>query len=204
MTEDSQDIGFDQMQQPDTPKDKPRKKQQRDIESILEQRARQLARRSTIDRQSIREQSFISFKSISTKFACPLSSVVEIQPSREISIVPCLPSFYLGAVNIRGNIILLVDIARFLALTEHGVTDFSHIIVIKSGNVSRGIIAREINKEELEWTPEHQAVTFPISERNQRFIKGLAPDLTLILDVDAILVDSRMRLLSPEGVFPTD
>src|ERR1700722_16299380 len=47
----------------------------------------------------------------------------EIHPLNEFTPLPCTPSFVLGLVNVRGQILSIIDIKKLFDLPEKGLTD---------------------------------------------------------------------------------
>jgi purine-binding chemotaxis protein CheW len=52
--------------------------------------------------------------------------------------VPCVPEYIMGVINLRGEIISIIDLKEFFALPQGAVDDRARIIVVKYGNIKVG------------------------------------------------------------------
>ena len=135
--------------------------------------------------------------------------VKEITPFLRISLVPWAPPHLRGLVNIRGQVVLVMDIAVIFGRAHRPVTDSSHIVILKTaseiqrvtsidsdnpwylfGSKPFGILVDKIGDviqvpaHGIEATPRH------IEEDKARFFSGvfnLAEELLMLLDAGEIL-----------------
>ncbi|MFC1849518.1 chemotaxis protein CheW [candidate division CSSED10-310 bacterium] len=163
---------------------------------ILEARARELSKIKEEQKQeSGSTLTYITFTTAHEMYAVNILNVYEIQPLKEISYVPHVPDFYMGAVNIRGNILLVFDISLFFRLPEKGIADLTKIIVVHSGTIKRGILAGEVYKTEGLAAEDILVSQGMVSEINEKYISGITKDLVMILNIDTILTDKQLRLI---------
>ncbi|MBN2381625.1 chemotaxis protein CheW [bacterium] len=140
-------------------------------------------------------QDFITFTHAGNKFALEITRILEIQVLKEITFIPNVPAFFAGAVNIRGDILLVINILRFLKLQERGLADMTKIIIVQAGEIKRGILANEVSKMALIKKTDLRPSDGSISEDNQKFILGMTSGLHLILNIETILAEQNMKLL---------
>lgn len=62
------------------------------------------------------------------RFLLDLTQVGEIVPVPSITVVPLTQSWYLGLANVRGNLISVIDLARYQLGTETAISSDSRII----------------------------------------------------------------------------
>ncbi|UCF92017.1 MAG: chemotaxis protein CheW [Desulfobacterales bacterium] len=93
--------------------------------------------------QSERQQ-FIEFLLNEVVLAIRLSSALEICPSYEITPLPNLPEGVLGVCNIRGEIISVVDLKRYLRMSAGGFNAPNPLIVIRSNVLKTAIMVDKI------------------------------------------------------------
>lgn len=70
-------------------------------------------------------------------YAVPVELLTEIIISRKIFPVPATPSHVLGVINLRGNIVPIVDIRPALSLPQQSVP--GQIAIVKHGTILLGI-----------------------------------------------------------------
>jgi chemotaxis signal transduction protein len=95
-------------------------------------------------------------------YAIPVEVLMEIIISPKIFPVPTAPSHVLGVINLRGNIVPIVDIRPVLSLPQRSVPN--QIAVIKQGSMMLGIIVDSVSV----------VISLPIS-----YIQPLPPETAL-------------------------
>ncbi len=107
-------------------------------------------------------------------FAIPVDLLTEIIISQTIFPVPTTPPHVLGVINLRGNIVPIVDIREVLSLPRQSIP--SQIVIVKSGAVTLGIVVDNVS--EVVSVPFSRVLALP-SDTSQsdttrnRFLKNL-------------------------------
>jgi purine-binding chemotaxis protein CheW len=126
------------------------------------------------------------------RYGIELSHIREIHPLSEFTPLPCTPPFVLGLVNVRGQILSIIDIKKVFDLPEKGLTDLNKVIIVKANHMEVGILAdaivgvRSIAQEEL-----HPALPTLTGIRAE-YLKGITKDPMVVLDVEKILSDEKI------------
>src|SRR5258708_6344902 len=68
----------------------------------------------------------------------------EIHPLSEFTPLPCTPAFVLGLVNVRGQILSIINIKKLFDLPEKGLTDLNKAIIVHADHMELGILADAI------------------------------------------------------------
>jgi purine-binding chemotaxis protein CheW len=129
------------------------------------------------------------------------SHIREIHPLSEFTPLPCTPPFVLGLVNVRGQILSIINIKKLFDLPEKGLTDLNKIIIVHANHMELGILAdailgvRSITVEELQ--PALPTLTGIRAE----YLKGITKDPLAVLDIEKILSDEK--ILVNDGVDTT-
>jgi purine-binding chemotaxis protein CheW len=116
----------------------------------------------------------------------------EILPLSEFTPLPCTPAFVLGLVNVRGQILSIIDIKKLFDLPEKGLTDLNKVIVVHGNQMELGILAdaivgvRSIALEELQ--PSLPTLTGIRAE----YLKGITKGPIVVLDVEKMLSDETI------------
>lgn len=134
---------------------------------------------------------FICFTLGNEKFAIPLLQVKEVIGNIEITPVPQSPAYYEGIMNLRGQIIPVIDLRTKLAIKK-GICKERTIIILDfdSHTHSLGVIV-----DSIEAVNSFDAKDIDNAEQSGLFIKseyilGVAKEekgLTMILHLKAIL-----------------
>ncbi|MDD5448472.1 MAG: chemotaxis protein CheW [Actinomycetota bacterium] len=141
-----------------------------------------------------REMQMVAFRVGKEDFAVDVMKVESVIPMADITRMPRAPEFVEGIINLRGQIIPLVDLAKRLGIEPGPRTESTRIVVVESGGVKVGLIVEspevvKVSMEDLEASPGLVA-----SDVESAFIKGivkLSERLLIALDVDRILTDEE-------------
>jgi purine-binding chemotaxis protein CheW len=161
-------------------------------ESILRARARLLAREPEREQQHGGSLAVVEFLLGDERHAIESSYIREIQPLRDLTPLPCVPPFVLGLINVRGQILPVIDIKALLDFPPRSVTDLSKVIVVQSGKMELGILAdailgaRSISLRQLQ--PPLHRLTGVVA----KFLRGITDDSVIVLDLERLLSDSRI------------
>jgi len=89
-------------------------------------------------------EQYIRFTLANLYLAIPLESATEVGPAPEIVSLPNLPDWILGVSNIRGEIISMLDLSRFLELSTTKATLNKRFIVTQNNEMKIGILVDRI------------------------------------------------------------
>jgi purine-binding chemotaxis protein CheW len=116
-----------------------------DVRQILQQRARDAARRPEEDRAEDAEE-LLEVQSHGQAFALPLSSVLAITELSSVAVVPRAPPILRGLVSVRGEILVGVELAALVGGSRAGIADLRRVLVVFSGALKVAILAERILK----------------------------------------------------------
>jgi len=159
---------------------------------ILKQRAKDLSKEKE---QKLEDEACIvvvEFLMGREKYAFELNYVREVYPLKDLTPLPCTPYFVSGIINIRSQIISLVDLKKFFELPEEGITNLNRIIILHSDDMEFGILADEILGVRSIETKGLQSSLPTISGIGAEYLKGITKDRVIILDGDKILSDPKI------------
>lgn len=125
--------------------------------------------------------------------------VREVYPLRELTPVPCTPPFVAGIVNVRGQILSVVDLKRFFDLPEKGLTDLNKIIVAQADGMELGILADGILGVRTVPLSELQPSLPTLTGIRAEYLKGVTRGRLVVLDGAAILSDKRLVVREEVG-----
>jgi len=162
-------------------------------QKILRARARELALGGKAEAKSPDLLlDVVEFVLGSEHYGIESSHIREIHPLSEFTPLPCTPAFVLGLVNVRGQILSIINIKKLFDLPEKGLTDLNKVIIVHSNHVELGILAdailgvRRIALEEL-----HPALP-TLTGIREEYLKGITKDPLVVLDVKKILSDEKI------------
>ncbi len=92
------------------------------------------------------EELIIAFRLGEEEYGVDVSQIQEIIKMREITRVPKAPYYIRGVINLRGNVIPIIDLRKRFNLPFKEVTDQSRIIVFDIKGVRFGIIVDAVSE----------------------------------------------------------
>jgi purine-binding chemotaxis protein CheW len=116
----------------------------------------------------------------------------EIHPLSEFTPLPCTPAFVLGLVNVRGQILSIIDIKKLFDLPEKGLTDLNKVIVVHANQMEVGILADAIVGVRAVALEELQPALPTLTGIRAEYLKGITRDPMVVLDVEKILSDEKI------------
>ncbi|MFQ6135622.1 MAG: chemotaxis protein CheW [Candidatus Hydrothermarchaeales archaeon] len=138
----------------------------------------------------------VVFGLASEEYAFDISKVREIVRVKEITRIPNAPSYVRGVINLRGKIIVVIDLGKKLGL-ESELTESARIIVLEIADRTAGVIVDSVsevlrlNKEGIQEPPSEIA-----DKINMKFLKGvcvLDERLLIMLEPDEILKEEELE-----------
>jgi len=142
------------------------------------------------------ELQLVIFKIGNEEFGVPINQVREIVRLIQITPVPRAPSFIEGVVNLRGQVLAVIDLAKKLNLKSNPRSEKTRIIVVEVDNNTVGMIVDEVTEvlklpsENVKETPEVIA-----TQIKQEYLKGIGK-----LDDRLLILIDLAKVLSPEEV----
>jgi purine-binding chemotaxis protein CheW len=131
-------------------------------------------------------------------YGVPILQVQEIVKMTEITKLPNTPNFVEGVVNLRGQIIPIIDLRRRFNLPSAEVDENWKILILKIDEVHFGVMVDQIS--EVEKVPTSLIEVPPKVVQGVRgdFISGIAKTserLLILLDIEKILTLQEMEIL---------
>jgi len=134
------------------------------------------------------EEQFVVFKLDEQEYAVPIESVQEIvRIPEELTHVPKTPDFVEGVINLRGNVLPVIDLRKRFDLQEKQMDEHQRIMVFVIDNVSVGFIVDSVSevlkipKSVIQKSPELSAEQAKIFtrvanlEKQRRIIQIIEP-----------------------------
>jgi len=132
------------------------------------------------------------------EYGVPITQVQEINRLTKPTKLPQVPDFVEGIINLRGNIIPVIDLKKRFAMPAAGHTDDSRIIVVEVGGRTVGIVVDEVS----------EVLRLPVTsiEPPPAIIGGIAAEyltgvgkldnrLLIMLDMTKILTETEKKEL---------
>jgi len=166
---------------------------------ILRARAQALAEERSLTPGDEELSEVVEFSLADERYAIESSYIREVYPLKEFTPLPGTPPFVLGLVNVRGQLLSVIDLKKFFDLPERGLTDLNKVIIVRAGSMELGILADGIVG--VRALPVRELLDAPPTLTGVRaeYLRGIARDRLIVLDVGRILSDRTIVVQEHAG-----
>lgn len=168
----------------------------------LRARAQQLAKeplRAAHDGPSV---DVIVFALGTEVYALETAYVREVYPLKDFTALPGVPPFILGIVNVRGQILSVVDLKKFFGLANKGLGELNKVIILHNEHMEFGILADVILGNRPVFSMELQDSLPALTGIRAEYLKGVTSEALIVLDGQRILNDRRMLIHDEATALP--
>ena len=166
---------------------------------ILEARTRKLAQPPREPASAEQRIEVIEFCLAYENYGIESSFVREVFPLTDLTRLPCTPAFVLGIINVRGEIVSVLDLKKFFDLPEKGLTDLNKVIILHSDSMMFGILADVIIGARDVATSEIQPPLPTLTGVRAEYLMGITRDRVAILDAAKLLSDRNIVVQETVG-----
>jgi purine-binding chemotaxis protein CheW len=160
-------------------------------QEILRARAQLLARPVTAPEAAVDRLEVVEFRLANECYALEQRYIQEIYPFETLTPLPCVPPHMLGIVNLRGQILPVMDLKKFFDLPESGITDLHMVIVVRVDDIDLGILADAITGVRMIPMNALQPSLPTLTGIRSQYLKGISGQV-VVLDAAKILRDPRL------------
>lgn len=134
-------------------------------------------------------------------FGLDLDTVREFTDISKITPIPCCPPHIVGNINLRGEIVTLVDVRGVLNLPIAGTNEASKVMVVRMEDLVAGVTVDEVFDVMYLNPTEMMPVPAAVHSINDEYLRGTAPyrekmmgvlDLPKILTKGGLTVDEEV------------
>lgn len=146
-------------------------------------------------------QEYLTFTLENENYAIDILTVKEIRGYESVTKIANAPSFIKGVINLRGDIVPIVDLRIKFNVGSATYDEFTIVIVLHIHNRIVGIVVDgvsdvvSLNKEQLKPPPDF-GVAF-----DSRYLLGLATineQMIILVDINELISSEEMSLFSSE------
>lgn len=143
----------------------------------------------------------VTFRLGSGEYAIDIMQAKEIIKMEKITLIPNAPYFVEGVINLRGNIIPIIDLKKRFNLEESEGDKNTGIIIAKIEDVDMGIMIDSISKVVSMPNSDIQPPPSMLQGIGQRYIKGVGKmedKLLVVLDLDKLFTNEEDESVEEE------
>jgi purine-binding chemotaxis protein CheW len=164
----------------------------KEIRTILKNRAIAMALMPEEENLTSRTMDIIEFSLGSERYGLESSFVREVYPLKDFTPLPGVPSYILGIVNVRGQILPVVNLKKFFSLPEKGLGEMNKVIIIRNDNMEFGIVADLVEGTKTIKIDEILPAPINVTGIGETYVKGVTKEHIVILETDVLLNDEKI------------
>lgn len=156
------------------------------LEATLSQRARQYAA-PLREAQNYSEDEIyqvLSFHLGNESYGIDVAVIRGIRPLERLSRVPAAPNFYRGVVNVRGQIITVLDLRAFFGMDAPALPK-AELVLVGAGDMTLALLAERV--DDVEMIPRTMVEPVEMS-----YARGISHSRLILLDMISLLHDERL------------
>lgn len=160
---------------------------------ILKERTKALAKVELQEEASGEHIEILLFTLANENYGLCLENISEVYHLKELTPLPCTPSYVKGLFNIRGQIQTVIDIREFFGLPPSGLGDLNKVIIVNAAGMELGILADIIVGAKTISSDDLQRSLPTISDKRADFLMGVTNEpMIIVLDIIKILSDEQI------------
>lgn len=141
-------------------------------------------------------QRWVTFKLERETYGINVTQVREVLRMTEIAPVPGAPNYVLGIINLRGNVVTVMDARKRLNLPSVETDDASRIVIIEVDGQEVGILVDSV--AEVVDLPNSEIEPAPSvgNDETSRYIQGVTSrdgQLLILVDLNKLLTQEEMH-----------
>jgi len=162
------------------------------IKKVLKERSRLLQETSTeVEREGEQFSAFV-FTLGNEQYAFDADFITEVIPLTAITPLPCAPDFLLGIINLRGEILSVIDAKRFLNIQQQDKSERGYIVLVKHNGVALGFLVDSFTGNRPLYLEDLQRNPNDITNISEGFVLGVTKERTVVLDINALLSGNKI------------
>jgi len=142
---------------------------------------------------------YVTFRLAEETYGINVMMVQEVLRYSEIAPVPGAPDYVLGIINLRGNVVTVIDTRQRFGLPASEVTDSTRIMIIEADQQVVGIMVDSV--AEVVYLKQSEIETAPNvgNDESAKFIQGVCNknnELLILVELDKLMSEEEWSELA--------
>jgi len=137
---------------------------------------------------------WVTYKLGEETYGINVMQVQEVLRHTEIAPVPGAPDYVLGIINLRGNVVTVIDTRSRFGLPSSDISDNTRIVIIESDQQVVGILVDSVAEVVYLRSSEIDSAPNVGTEESAKFIQGVSNrdgQLLILVDLNKLLNDEE-------------
>ena len=137
---------------------------------------------------------YVTFRLEDEVYGINVMQVQEVLRVTEIAPVPGAPHYVLGIINLRGNVVTVIDTRERLGLGSKDMEESTRIVIIEADKMVVGILVDAVAEVVDLRTSEIESAPSVGNDESSKYIQGVASrdgNLLILVDLNKLLNDEE-------------
>ncbi len=137
---------------------------------------------------------WVTFRLADETYGINVMQVQEVLRMTDVAPVPGAPHYVMGIINLRGNVVTVLDTRKLLDLATSDISDSSRIMIIESGKVTVGLlvdsVAEVVNIASSDIDPPPSVG----NDEGSRYIQGIystEQQILILIDLNKLITEEN-------------
>ena len=142
---------------------------------------------------------WVTFELDGEKYGINVLGAQEVLRVTDITPVPGVPDYVLGIINLRGNVVTVLDTRKRFGLPPHEIDDASRIVIIEVAEHIIGMLVDSVAEVIYLRASEIESAPNVGNEESSRYIQGVYSrdgDLLILVSLEKLLTDEESDEMS--------
>jgi purine-binding chemotaxis protein CheW len=168
--------------------------------AILEGRAEALARVPVQHLNAAEAVVVATFRIGDEAYAIETRHVRRVVPLEDVTPVPGAPDFLVGVINLRGEVLAVIDLGKLFGVSERAGDGSARVIVLGEERDEFGILANAAEEVATLRLVEILEPPGSLEGIGRQFVRGVTGRALIVLDGAALLKDERLIIDQGEEI----
>jgi purine-binding chemotaxis protein CheW len=164
----------------------------KEVRTILKNRAIEMALETDQKKVTSATIEIIEFKLSTESYGIESAFVKEVYPLKDFTLLPGVPSYIMGIVNVRGQILPVVDLRKFFSLSEKGLGEMNKVIILRNDQMEFGIVADVVEGTRTLAIDDIMPTPVTVTGIGEKYLRGVTKEHIVVLDAEGLLNDKNM------------
>jgi purine-binding chemotaxis protein CheW len=164
----------------------------KEIRTRLKNRAIAMAQEPEKKRETSTITEIIEFVLAAESYGIESAFVMEVYPLKDYTPLPGLPPYIFGIINVRGQILPVIDLKKLFNLPEKGLGELNKVIILRDRQMEFGILADVVSGTQTIAVEDILAVPSTVSGIGEEYLKGVTKERLIVLNAKRLLSDKSI------------
>ncbi len=151
------------------------------------------------DNENVDHRQCVTFRLDYEIYGINVMSVQEVLRITDIAPVPGAPDYVIGIINLRGNVVTVIDTRMRFGLQSKEMDDSTRIVIIESENQTVGIVVDSVSEVVDIYANEIETAPNVGNDETARYIEGVVSrddELLILVDLNKLLTEDEWAEMS--------